>query len=388
MQQSGKEYKLTEPGEIPEEWSMINLGDRLELRSGKSNPSKNLVDSNPIPVYGGNGITGFYTDYLMKESTIVIGRVGEYCGSVNLTKGKAWITDNAIYISKLDDSISVTYLYYFLLLYNVGKFAEKTGQPKLTQLPIKQIKIPLPSVTEQQEIASVLSKVDELIKKTDQVIEQTQRLKKGLMQRLLTKGIGHTKFNKTSTGEIPENWNIFFLSEMCSIRKRDTISSNLYIGLEHIGQGDNNLVSRGNSKDFTSNKHVFHKGDVLYGKLRPNLNKTYLASEDGYCSTDILPLALKETILGEILLWVLSSNRFVDHAVSTSSGTKMPRTSWNDMKDFKILLPPLVEQQKIISIVSKITSLVENHQKHRFHMEYLKKELMQKLLTGQIRVKV
>ena len=72
---------------------------------------------------------------------------------------------------------------------------------------MKKIKIhPYHPLKEQQKIASILSNVDNLIQKTDQIIEQTQRLKKGLMQRLLTKGIGHTKFKKTELGEIPEEW--------------------------------------------------------------------------------------------------------------------------------------------------------------------------------------
>ena len=69
---------------------------------------------------------------------------------------------------------------------------------------IKVLKIPVPPIAEQQKIASILSNVDELIQKTDQIIEQTQRLKKGLMQRLLTKGIGHTKFKENKIGQIPE----------------------------------------------------------------------------------------------------------------------------------------------------------------------------------------
>ena len=64
----------------------------------------------------------------------------------------------------------------------------------LSKNNLKKIRIPLPPIKEQQKIASILSNVDELIQKTEQIIEQTQRLKKGLMQRLLTKGIGHTKF--------------------------------------------------------------------------------------------------------------------------------------------------------------------------------------------------
>ena len=151
--------------------------------------------------------------------------------------------------------------------------------------------------------------------------------------------------------------------------------------MEHIGQGNNNLVSRGSAKDFTSNKHIFHEGDVLYGKLRPLLNKVYLAKEDGFCSTDILPLKIKRNILGEVLLWHISSDRFVQYADSTSSGTKMPRTNWNDIKEFKIALPSLKEQQKIASILSKVDELIQKTDQIIEQTQRLKKGLMQKLLT-------
>jgi type I restriction enzyme S subunit len=89
-----------------------------------------------------------------------------------------------------------------------------TAQPKLNQDNMKGISVILPSVREQQKIASILSKVDKLIQKTDQIIEQTQRLKKGLMRRLLTKGIGHTKFKTTEVGEIPDIWRIMKINEL------------------------------------------------------------------------------------------------------------------------------------------------------------------------------
>ena len=86
-------------------------------------------------------------------------------------------------------------------------------QPNVNAEQYSYMPIPYPSLKEQQKIASILSNVDELIQKTEQIIEQTQRLKKGLMQRLLTKGIGHTKFKKTELGEIPEEWQINNLME-------------------------------------------------------------------------------------------------------------------------------------------------------------------------------
>ncbi len=75
------------------------------------------------------------------------------------------------------------------------------------------MKIPFPPLPEQQKISSILSKVDEQIEQTEQIIEKTELLKKGLMQKLLTKGIGHTKFKKTELGEIPEEWEIVELEK-------------------------------------------------------------------------------------------------------------------------------------------------------------------------------
>ena len=93
----------------------------------------------------------------------------------------------------------------------------------LSKNNLKKIRIPLPPLKEQQKIASILSNVDELIQKTEQIIEQTQRLKKGLMQRLLTKGIGHTKFKKTELGEIPKEWQLVDITHI--IKDKDGIKT-------------------------------------------------------------------------------------------------------------------------------------------------------------------
>jgi type I restriction enzyme S subunit len=121
-------FKNTELGKTPEDWVVIKLGEHVELRSGKSNPTKNLSESNQIPVYGSNGITGFFTEHIMERPTVVVGRVGEYAGSIHVTKGKSWITDNAIYFSKLPTFIDVNFLGSFLIVHDLGRFAEKTGQ--------------------------------------------------------------------------------------------------------------------------------------------------------------------------------------------------------------------------------------------------------------------
>ena len=181
--------------------------------------------------------------------------------------------------------------------------------------------------------------------------------------------------------EIPEEWNLEKLGNICKIRKNNNILSDLYIGLEHIGQGNNILEDTGNVNEFTSTKNTFFQGDVLYGKLRPLLNKVWLATESGYCSTDILPLVSTNKILSRILLFVLTNHDFLRYAVCTSAGTKMPRTNWSDMKKFSVILPSIQEQQKIASILSGVDALIESTQKLIEKIKMLKKGLMQKLFT-------
>jgi type I restriction enzyme, S subunit len=114
------------------------------------------------------------------------------------------------------------YFCYFLKSAGVQLFiriiSTRTTQSDLTHKEFSELVVFIPPFTEQQKIASIISRVDELIQKTDRVIEQTQTLKKGLMQKLMTKGIGHTKFKKTTIGEIPEEWEIKSIGELLKER--------------------------------------------------------------------------------------------------------------------------------------------------------------------------
>ena len=173
---------------IPIDWQAHPLHELIELRNGKSNPKKNLSNSYSIPVYGGNGITGYYNSPLMKRPTIIIGRVGEYCGSIHLVKERCWITDNAIYLKDIKEKqlINIDFLAFYLKYKNLNRLSNRTGQPKLTQSRILSVEIPIPPLPEQKQIASILTSVVNKIQKEQEYKQQLQQLKKGLMQQLLT----------------------------------------------------------------------------------------------------------------------------------------------------------------------------------------------------------
>ena len=235
--------------------------------------------------------------------------------------------------------------------------------------------------------------VDETIEKTDAIIQETQQLKKGLMQKLFTEGIGHTRFKETKIGRIPEEWEDVKLEEVChkKINKFEPRESNRiypYIGLEHIEAHSHMLNGYGKSDETLSTKNMFVTNDILYGKLRPYLNKVWKAEFDGVCTTEILVILANDRIEQDYLYYLLQQKRFVEYANSMTEGTSLPRVNLDDIRKYHIALPPNEEQTSIIAVLSKVDAKIELEQTFRAELEQLKKSLMQVLLTGKVRVKV
>lgn len=135
----------------------------------------------------------------------------------------------------------------------------------------------------------------------------------------------------------------------------EDIEKNSGIVLQKVRQGERNAGST---------KHRFHKGQVLYSKLRPYLNKVVLADEDGYCTSEILPLEFEWNILPQYARYFLMSPTFLRYANKCSYGVKMPRLGTADGKKAIILVPPLEEQKRIVIAIeqtfSQLAFITEN----------------------------
>jgi len=139
-----------------------------------------------------------------------------------------------------------------------------------------------------------------------------------------------------------------------------------YLGLEHIEQQSLRLNGSGLGKDAESNKFLFKKGDILFGKLRPYFRKVIKAPYDGICSTDIWVLRAKNNNDSDFLFYLVASQDFINQATQTSEGTKMPRAKWEVLKNYEILVTNTKTQKEIGSILStidnKIINLIETNQ--------------------------
>jgi len=157
--------------------------------------------------------------------------------------------------------------------------------------------------------------------------------------------------------------------------------NNPYIGLEHIEPGCVTIKLYGLESEVTSSKTKFNSGQILYGKLRPYLDKAVIASFDGVCSTDIIVIDCNGKSINNFLIYLIHSNDFISYAKSTTSGVQHPRTSWNSLRNFNFLLPPLPEQSKIAYVLTTIQRAIEQQNKLIRTATELKKALMQKLFT-------
>ncbi|MDN3665790.1 restriction endonuclease subunit S [Algibacter miyuki] len=166
---------------------------------------------------------------------------------------------------------------------------------------------------------------------------------------------------------MPNNWKTYKLEDIAKLRKEGIKPSDFngekYLGLEHIGQGNFLLDGIGNASEVSSNKSKFVEGDILYGKIRPYFKKVYRPKFSGICSTDMLIINTKnESLVSQSYLHqFIKTQEFTDKATETSTGTKMPRADWNNLKQWEIPFPPLPEQTQIANILSAIDDKIENN---------------------------
>jgi type I restriction enzyme, S subunit len=161
----------------------------------------------------------------------------------------------------------------------------------------------------------------------------------------------------------------------CSQLITDSIQPDLidpgtpYIGLQHIAQDELRLIEVGKASDVSSNKYIFKKGDILFGKLRPYFRKVIIAPFDGVCSTDIWVVRATKKCDQTYLFYWMASQEFVDIAHQGSQGTKMPRAKWDYVSKIKRKIPKIDQQRKIGEFLRSFDDKIELNQRMNHTLE-------------------
>jgi type I restriction enzyme M protein len=159
---------------IHPDWPLVELGEVIKLSSGRGLTQANMEEGS-YPVYGGNGTTGTHSEYLLETANVVIGRVGAYCGAVHITEPKAWVTDNALYITEFKQEIDLGYLAQVLAQLNLNQYAKVGGQPSISQTTVYERTIPLPPIATQKAIVAGIEAEQALVAANRELIARFEK---------------------------------------------------------------------------------------------------------------------------------------------------------------------------------------------------------------------
>ena len=422
-------YKETLIGKIPEDWDVVRLGDSgvAEIRGNKSVNNVEKIAFIPMEFIPDSSI---YTKYEIRNLNEI--KSSTYCeaGDLLLAKitpslenGKQGIVPedvpNGFALATTEvfpivcKGIDRLFLFYILKHPRFRKVLEysmrgTTGRQRVPKEAVENLPIPYPPLSEQRKIAEILSTVDKAIQKVDEAIAKTERLKKGLMQELLTKGIGHTEFKDTEIGRIPKEWEVVKISDV--VKPKDGIKRGPWGGMikkeffvergfkvyeqKNVILNDFNIGNYyiANEKFNELKSYEIKPGDILITSAG-TIGKIAIVPDGiqrGIFNQALIRIRLKSDIVSTTYFKYLFESGMLEKQLKKFAygATQVNLASIKILKQILLSLPPLSEQQKIAEILSTVDKKLELEKKRKEKLERIKKGLMNDLLTGKRRVKV
>ncbi len=285
--------------------------------------------------------------------------------------------------------------YFYFIKKSLIGLGRGAGQPNISQGIIKELQIPLPPLKEQEKIADILSSADDKIDAIVSQIQKAEILKKGLLQKLLSEGIGHSEFKDSELGKIPLGWEVVELGDFStSISKKnkdnqitDVVSVTKYNGIVNSLEYFKKKVF----SDNISTYKIIERNQFAYATIHLDEGSIgYL----NICDIAVLSPMYSvfkvdfEKVNREFFYSLIKSHKMIkiyEH-IGLGSVERRKSISFNIFKKIKIPLPPLKEQKQIAEILSTSDEKLEVLRAKKQKYETLKKGLLQKLLSGEIRV--
>lgn len=260
--------------------------------------------------------------------------------------------------------------------------------------------IPMPPLAEQERIAAFLdaqcAEIDAVLEKTRASIEEYKKLKQAVITQAVTKGIRGDRPMKDSgiewIGEIPAEWSVVPFSKFARVSANLVNPSDyqdyLQVSPENIEKDSGKLLPCKTVSEVgvESWNHFFHKGQILYSKIRPKLNKVCIAPFDGLCSADMYPIDTDN--ISKFVVYTILSNDFNQQvAMITENRVKMPKINQKELSKIIVVLPAnRMEQQEIVDYLDgecgKIDALIAKKQQYLIEIENYKKSLIYEYVTG------
>lgn len=357
-------------------WQTKKLGEVIKLEYGKPLPDFKRKSDGAYPVYGANGEKDRTDEYYHNKQSIIVGRKGS-AGEINLTEKRFWPLDVTYFVTFDEKKYDLKFLHNTLLTLELPKLA-KGVKPGINRNEVYAIEVRIPPLPDQKRIVAILDEAFAAIATAKENAEKNLQNARELFESYL-----QSVFANPGDG-----WEEKKLGEVCEFDKTPNSKSLPYIGLEHIESNSGKFIGSTTPKKVKSSTFYFTDEHVLYGRLRPYLNKVLLPSFEGHCSTEIFPIMPKNILYKGYLFYWLISGETVKRINATWTGARMPRANMNAVLGFEIPLPPLPEQRAVVSkldALSAETKKLEALYRHKLNdLDELKKSVLQKAFNGEL----
>jgi type I restriction enzyme, S subunit len=381
------------PFEVPEGWVWTRLGEICHgITAGGDKPdiySKTKTKDCTIPIYSNgienDGLYGFTDSAKIFKDCITVsarGTIGHVC-----IRTEPFVPIVRLITIIPDVLVDIKFLSYYLR--QSLKEGEGSSIPQLTVPNVCHSYVPLPPLTEQRRIVAEIERWFGLIDIIESGKESLKSAVKQAKAKILDLAI-HGRLvpqdpndepastllqrinpkaeiveDNDEYGDVPKGWCVTRLGEISdygkceNVQVEDIDGQDWVLELEDIEKDTAKIIQRLTKSERSINgvRHKFHKGDILYSKLRTYLNKVLVAPEDGYCTTEIIPFT--SAISNDYICQVLRSPYFLDYTAQCGYGVKMPRLSTNDARKAIIPLPPLPEQHRIVAKIEELFVLLD-----------------------------
>lgn len=408
---SYKESGVEWIGKVPSHWEIMPLKFTGTFGNGLTYSPKDVVDNGILVLRSSNiqnsSLSFEDNVYVSNVSKVLLVQKGDVIicsrnGSAALV-GKSAFIDKDInatfgafmmrYIPKINKKYGF-YLFQTAIGRYKGYFATTTIN-QLTKSTIGEMKVPLANTEEQTAIVDFLdnkcSEIDKVISAQQKRIALLQELKQSVITHAVTKGLNPNVEMKDSgvewIGKSPLSWKYCRLKDFLKLRT-DVSESLVKIGLENIESKTGKFIET--STEFEGNGVAFSKRNIVYGKLRPYLQKVWLAEFDGNAVGDFFVFESKKNAIPTFIKYLMLSDGFTKEADGSTVGAKMPRVSSSFILTMHYCLPSIEEQQAIVEYLTKrCDSLDIALSKAQYQVELLqeyKQSLITEVVTGKRKV--
>lgn len=387
-------------GDIPSHWEVIKLKHLIRMKSGASLPPEKIDPTDGFyPVFGGNGIRGFTSDFNNEGEYVLIGRQGALCGNINYTYDKFWVTEHAVVCYPLK-FLAIFWLGELLRTMNLNRYNVSAAQPGLAIERIKELLAPVPPIHEQVAIAAWLDnkcgEIDAAIAKVDREIELIDELKQSEISRVVTRGLNPDAPLRPSgidwIGNIPKHWKIEKGKYLLQILPGFPADSNLFVQdddafpLIRIRDIDSDTTEINYSGEVPEN-YIITKGDILVG-MDGDFNIAQWKGPNALLNQRVCKISGTNKVLGKYAFYVLP--KLLKRINDVTYATTVKHLSTYDILNSKLPVPLYSEQQAIADYLdakcAEIDGLKAKLTKKRETLTELRQSIISEVVTGKRKI--